>query len=56
MELPLSHAAGPTDPPWRDITPGHLLAGAAETLPERLALIQGLRDPAITGRAGRSSR
>jgi hypothetical protein len=29
MELTLSHAAGPTDPRWRDITPGQLPAGAA---------------------------
>ena len=46
MELSLSHATGPTEPPLRDITLGQLLAWAAETTPERLALIEARPDPA----------
>ena len=46
MELTLSHATGPTDPPLRDITLGQLLAWAAETTPDRVALIAGVPDPA----------
>ena len=46
MQLSLSHATGPTDPPLRDITLGQLLAWAAETTPERVALIAGVADPA----------
>jgi fatty-acyl-CoA synthase len=46
MPLTLSHAAGPTEPPLRDITLGQLLAWAAETTPDRLALIAGVPDPA----------
>src|SRR5690606_41477257 len=43
---PLSHAVGPSDPPIRDLTLGELLAWAAETTPDRLALITGVPDPA----------
>ena len=46
MELTLSHATGPTEPPLRDITLGQLLAWAAETTPDRVALIAGVPDPA----------
>ena len=46
MPLTLSHATGPTEPPLRDITLGELLAWAAETTPERIALIAGVSDPA----------
>ncbi len=46
MSLTLSHAKGPSEPPLRDITLGELLAWAAETTPERIALIAGVPDPA----------
>ncbi len=46
MELTLSHARGPSEPPLRDITLGELLAWAAETMPERIALIAGVPHPA----------
>ena len=46
MALTISHAVGPTDPPLRDITLGALLAWAAETTPDRVALIFGTPDPA----------
>lgn len=42
----LSHAIGPDDPAIRDITLGELLRWAAETAPERVALISGSPDPA----------
>src|SRR5690606_31015788 len=42
----LSHATGPSEPPIRDLTLGELLAWAAETTPDRLALIAGVPDPA----------
>jgi fatty-acyl-CoA synthase len=46
MNLTLSHATGPTEPPLRELTLDQLLAWAAETTPDRLALIEGLPDPA----------
>jgi fatty-acyl-CoA synthase len=46
MSLTLSHATGPSEPPLRDITLGQLLAWAAETTPERVALIAGVPDRA----------
>ena len=46
MQLTLSHTQGPAEPPLRDITLGQLLAWAAETTPDRLALIAGVPDPA----------
>ena len=46
MPLTLSHARGPTEPPLRDITLGELLAWAARTTPERLALIEGKAEAA----------
>ena len=46
MQPTLSHASGPSEPPLRDITLGELLAWAAETTPERIALIAGVPDPA----------
>jgi fatty-acyl-CoA synthase len=42
-----SHAAGPDHPPVRDITIGELLREAADSCPDRLALIAGLEDPAL---------
>jgi fatty-acyl-CoA synthase len=46
VPLALAHNAGPADPPLRDLTLGELLAWAAETAPERIALIAGVPDPA----------
>ncbi len=46
MDLTLSHTCGPSVPPLRDITLGELLAWAAETQPDRIALIAGVADPA----------
>ena len=46
MALPLSHAVGPTEPPVRELTLGGLLAWAADTVPDRLALVTGTADPA----------
>ncbi len=46
MALTLSHTTGPTEPPLRELTLGQLLAWAAETTPERPALIAGTPDPA----------
>jgi len=43
--LTTSHAAGPNEPVVRDITLGELLQWAAETTPERIALIAGVPDP-----------
>lgn len=50
MPLTLSHTSGPIDPPLRDITLGELLAWAAETAPDRIALIAGVPDPAARRR------
>jgi fatty-acyl-CoA synthase len=41
-----SYAIGPNDPPVRDITMGELLGWAAQTVPDRIALIAGTVDPA----------
>ncbi len=46
MPLTLSHTQGPTEPPLRDMTLGELLTWAAQTTPERIALIAGVADPA----------
>jgi fatty-acyl-CoA synthase len=46
MPLTLSHTTGPAEPPLRDIALGDLLAWAAETVPQRIALIEGKPDPA----------
>ena len=46
MSLTLSHAIGPSEPPLRELTLGELLAWAAATTPERIALIAGVPDPA----------
>jgi fatty-acyl-CoA synthase len=46
MPLTMSHAAGPGEPAVRQITLGGLLAWAAETTPDRVALICGAPDPA----------
>ena len=51
MQLTLSHASGPTEPPLRDLSLGELLAWAAETTPERVALIAGVPDPAARSAA-----
>jgi fatty-acyl-CoA synthase len=42
--LTISHAAGANEPPVRDITMGGLLQWAAETTPDRIALIAGVPD------------
>ena len=47
MALTESFAVGPTEPALRDITLGALLAWAAETTPDRVALISGDPDPAL---------
>ena len=46
MPLTMSHAVGPLEPEVRDLTLGGLLTWAAETRPDRLALIFGAPDPA----------
>jgi len=47
MSLTLSHVAGPTTPAVREMTFGDLLRKAAETAPDRIALIAGVPDPAL---------
>jgi len=42
--LTVSHAAGANEPAVRDITLGELLQWAAETAPDRIALIAGVPD------------
>ena len=42
--LTISHATGPAQPPVRDITLGDLLREAAESVPDRLALVEGIPD------------
>jgi len=44
--LTMSHAAGANEPAVRDITLGELLQWAAETTPDRVALIAGVADKA----------
>ncbi|MEO6652077.1 MAG: AMP-binding protein [Ilumatobacteraceae bacterium] len=44
--LTMSHAHGPSEPPVRDITLGDLLREAADEVPDRVALIAGVPDPA----------
>src|SRR5690349_13714783 len=46
MALTMSHVAGPTTPAVREMTFGDLLRKAAESAPDRLALIAGVPDPA----------
>ena len=46
MNEKLAQAAGPQWPAVRDITLGELLREAAETVPDRIALISGVKDPA----------
>jgi fatty-acyl-CoA synthase len=41
----LAYSAGPTTPPLRDITLGELLREAADTVPDKIALIAGVADP-----------
>ena len=45
MALKESHIAGAAFPAVRDITLGELLAQAARSAPDRLALIAGVPDP-----------
>jgi fatty-acyl-CoA synthase len=45
MMLTMSHAAGPNEPEVRDLTLGELLQWAAETTPDRIALIAGVPAP-----------
>src|SRR5205809_81038 len=47
MALTQSYIAGPTMPPVREMTFGDLLRSAAETAPDRIALISGVPDPAM---------
>ena len=47
MALTMSHVAGPATPAVREWTFGDLLRKAAESAPDRLALIAGLPDPAL---------
>ena len=47
MALTLSHVAGPATPAVREMTFGDLLRKAAETEPDRVALIAGVPDPAL---------
>jgi acyl-CoA synthetase (AMP-forming)/AMP-acid ligase II len=44
MPLTTAHATGPSEPPVRDITLGGLLRAAADTVPDRVALIEGIAD------------
>ena len=44
MTLTMSHAVGPNEPAVRDLTLGGLLEWAAETTPDRIALIAGVPD------------
>ncbi len=44
--LTLSETTGPTGPPLRDLTIGGLLREVAEQVPDRLALVAGVPDPA----------
>jgi fatty-acyl-CoA synthase len=44
MSLTISHAFGRTDPPVRDITVGDLLKEAADSVPGRVGLIEGIVD------------
>ena len=46
MVLTESYIAGPTTPAVREMTLGDLLRTAAEEAPDRLALIEGIPDPA----------
>jgi fatty-acyl-CoA synthase len=45
MRLTMSHAVGPLEPEVREATLGDLLTRAAETTPDRVALICGSPDP-----------
>src|SRR4030095_4363444 len=45
MTLTRSHVAGPTTPAVREMTFGDLLRKAAESAPDRLAVIAGVPDP-----------
>ena len=47
MALTISHVAGPTTPAVREMTFGDLLRKAADSAPDRLALIAGVPDPAL---------
>src|SRR6516162_11216537 len=47
LALTQSHVAGPTAPAVREMTFGELLGRAAETAPDRPALIAGVPDPAL---------
>ena len=47
MSEMLAHAVGPRLPAIRDITLGDLLREAAETVPDRIALICGTKNPGL---------
>ena len=44
MTLTESHAIGSTEPPIRDVAVGDLLREVAESVPERVALVEGIPD------------
>ncbi len=44
MALSRSLALGPGEPPLRDVTLGSVLRGAADSVPDRIALIEGVPD------------
>jgi len=46
MGLTISHATGPSEPPVRNITLGDLLREAADAVPDRIALVEGIPDAA----------
>lgn len=46
MSITISHAAGPVEPGLLDTTIGGALRRAAENVPDRVALIEGLQNPA----------
>jgi fatty-acyl-CoA synthase len=47
LTLTQSYLAGPATPAVREMTLGDLLRKAAESAPDRLALIAGVADPAL---------
>ena len=50
MDLTESYVAGPVTPAVREMTFGDLLRSAAESAPDRIALIAGVADPALRRR------
>jgi fatty-acyl-CoA synthase len=50
MDLTESYVAGPATPAVREMTFGELLRSAAESAPDRIALIAGVADPHLRRR------